>query len=159
MQPQPPPGGAPEPQQLDCSEGAQQASCSLGAQQVVGELEAALAFAVTADVGALPASGGRAVDISVVEPVGTGWREWPDMGWPREQTLLVWVRACLTASCLLRDGNVRKRTQPLRPGLPSNRIVSLHETRDGSVWLRTEDNQLARFFGGRSTPLVERELA
>ena len=37
------------------------------------------------------------------------------------------------------------------PGLPSNRIVSLQETRDGSLWLRTEDNQLVRFDGGRFT--------
>jgi hypothetical protein len=79
LQPQPPPAVAPEPQQLDFSEGAQQAWCSAGAQQTVGELEAVLALAVAADVGASPASAARAVDISEIEPEGTGWREWPDM--------------------------------------------------------------------------------
>ena len=41
------------------------------------------------------------------------------------------------------------------PGLPSDRIMSVMETRDSALWLLTEQRYLVRFARGRFTPIDE----
>jgi signal transduction histidine kinase/ligand-binding sensor domain-containing protein/DNA-binding response OmpR family regulator len=45
------------------------------------------------------------------------------------------------------------------PGLPSNRIIRLKETRDGALWLETEQHQLVRVRGGAFTAVAPARTA